>query len=310
MASLPERVAATACQTPSPPGLAAGGPGLLPPKTGATAMSGQRRRLVHRPLRSRAAVPRWQPATVGDVRTVDSVGMHPLLLLVPASGGLGASTLAAATAGQVDGVLVDGDVEGSGADATLVLEAESGLRWPDLAGLDGSVDHRRLVPRLPGSAPPVLAAAGPCRLETHAVESAVRALRAAGPVIVDLPAPTLRRYPWVDWSDRVVVLVGLRPRQVRDAETLLAALRSAGAEPSIVTRGTRRSESVGRDVAAHLDATWLEHLEDHPGVPRDEGAGRPPRARGPLGRVAREIAAVLPAHDGEGGEGSWLRVAS
>lgn len=236
--------------------------------------------------------------------------MHPLLLVVPASGGLGASTLAAVTARQLGGTLVDGDVEGPGADATLVLETEPGLRWPDLAGLEGEVDHRRLLPRLPGQQPHVLAGAGPCTLEAHAVRSAVRALRQAGPVVVDLPAPVVRRYPWLDWCDHVALLVGLRPRQVRDGEIVLAMLRAGGAEPSVVTRGARRSEGVGREVADHLGARWLEHLEDHPGVPRDEGAGRPPRVRGPVGRVAKELVALLPDRvEDDGGDQPWLRVA-
>ena len=236
--------------------------------------------------------------------------MEPLVLVVPASGGLGASTFAAVLARQVSGVLVDGDVEGAGVDATLVLEEEPGLRWPDLAGLEGPAEPRHLLARLPGSAPPVLAGAGPTRVRSAVVGSALAALRAQRPVVVDLPAPVLDRHDWLAWADLVVLLVGLRPRQVRDAEVTLRRVRDGAATVRLVTRGARRAEPVGREVADHLGGAWLGHLEDEPGVLRDEGRGRPPRSRGAVGRVARTVAEVLPpATADEGGEPRWLRAA-
>ena len=233
--------------------------------------------------------------------------MEPLVLVVPASGGLGASTFAAVLARQVSGVLVDGDVEGAGVDATLVLEDEPGLRWPDLAGLEGPAEPRHLLARLPGSAPPVLAGAGPTRVRSAVVGSALAALRAQRPVVVDLPAPVLDRHDWLAWADLVVLLAGLRPRQVRDAEVTLRRVRDGAATVRLVTRGARRAEPVGREVADHLGGAWLGHLEDEPGVLRDEGRGRPPRSRGAVGRVARTVAEVLPpATADEGGEPRWL----
>lgn len=232
--------------------------------------------------------------------------MHPVLLLIGSSGGLGTSTLAAVLAQHVDGTLVDGLLDGAGVDATLVLEDEPGLRWPDLAGLDGDVDPDRLVRHLPGTRPPVLSAAGPTRVGPAAVRCALAALRQAGPVVVDLPAAVHRVEPWLEAADLAVVLAGLRPRQVRDAVAVVRSLQDHALDTSLVTRGSRRSEGAGQDVAAHLNVPWVDHLEDHPGVPRDEGAGSPPRPRGPLGRVAREIAEVVPAADGAA-ELRWLR---
>lgn len=235
--------------------------------------------------------------------------MEPLLLVIPASGGLGASTLAAVLARQVSGVLVDGDLDGPGADATLVLEEEPGLRWPDLAGLDGPAEPRRLLARLPGTSPPVLAAAGPAQVGPAAVSAATAALLAERPVVVDLPAQVLAHHDWLVRADLVVLLAGLRPRQVRDAEVVLRRLRDCTAPVHLVTRGARRAEAVGREVGDHLGALWLDHLEDDLGIPRDEGRGRPPRSRGPVGRVARSVAALLPQSTHEGGELRWLRKA-
>lgn len=260
--------------------------------------------VVHTPRSCRESV--HNVSTVTQARGVGSQPehMHPVILVVAASGGLGASTLAAVLARTVDGVLVDGAVEGTGADATLAREVEPGLRWPDLAALDGAVEGSRLVARLPGADPPVLSAAGPCRLGHAAVASAVEALRASSPVVVDVPAIVLAGQPWLDWADHVVVLAGLRPRQVRDAEVVVRDLRRRGARPVLVTRGARRSEGVGERVADHLGIPLVDHLEDHPGVQRDEGCGRPPRSRGPVGRVAREVVATVSSSGWKSSSGS------
>lgn len=305
--SLPARVAAAACQTPSPRGWPQAAPVDSPQDRGRRHVT---RRAIHTPRPDRSVVPRSAGRGPVGSRAPDRGAMEPLVLVVPASGGLGASTFAAVLARQVSGVLVDGDVEGAGVDATLVLEEEPGLRWPDLAGLEGPAEPRHLLARLPGSAPPVLAGAGPTRVRSAVVSSALAALRAQRPVVVDLPAPVLDRHDWLAWADLVVLLVGLRPRQVRDAEVTLRRVRDGAATVRLVTRGARRAEPVGREVADHLGGAWLGHLEDEPGVLRDEGRGRPPRSRGAVGRVARSVADVLPpATADEGGEPRWLRAA-
>src|SRR5699024_5713186 len=91
--------------------------------------------------------------------------MHPVILIAGASGGLGASTLAVATAtvlsGGAPGVLVDAGFGSGGLDVTLAAEHAEGLRWGDLAEHEGEADGSALRAALPMGPVPVLAARGP-----------------------------------------------------------------------------------------------------------------------------------------------------
>ena len=79
-----------------------------------------------------------------------------LLVVVGASGGVGASVLATAVAVRaaragVNVVLVDGCPLGGGLDVVLGAEQETGIRWADLSRLAGSADARALLARLPSA---------------------------------------------------------------------------------------------------------------------------------------------------------------
>src|SRR5699024_10867797 len=91
-------------------------------------------------------------------RTIRLGVMHPVILAIGASGGLGTSTLAAVT-GAVLGrdhaaSLVDTDFLGGGLDATVAIEHLDGLRWGDLAEHEGHVDAAALRRRLPAGPVP------------------------------------------------------------------------------------------------------------------------------------------------------------
>ncbi len=88
------------------------------------------------------------------VRALDGSGEACVVTVIGACGGVGASTLAAATAQlAVDrglrSVLVDGDGAAGGIDLVVGAEAASGLRWPDLDGAVGHVSASELVGALP-----------------------------------------------------------------------------------------------------------------------------------------------------------------
>ena len=222
--------------------------------------------------------------------------MHPIVIVTGASGGLGVSTLAAVTATVLarDGspVLVDAAFGAGGLDATVAVEHEDGLRWADLAEHEGEVDVGRLRRALPQGPVPVLAARGG-RPSPRAVSDVVRGLAAGGPVVVDLPCSGRLPRVWSEMADVAVVLVGLRPRWLRDGEAL-AGQGSLPEQTLLVTRGPRRAGRVAERAADHLGLTLLDHLCDDPGVVRDEAHGRAPRPKGPVGEVARALAAALP----------------
>lgn len=225
--------------------------------------------------------------------------MHPVVVVTGASGGLGVSTLAAVTATVLarDGspVLIDAAFGSGGVDATVAAEHVEGLRWGDLAEHDGAVDAARLRQALPQGPVPVLAARGQ-RPSPVAVREVVAGFAALGPVVVDLPCSGRVPRVWSELADVVVVIVGVRPRWLRDGE---AFARSVGPPPPsstlLVTRGPRRAEQVSERTADHLGLSLLAHLADDSGVVRDEAQGRSPRPKGPVGEVARAIAEALPS---------------
>lgn len=223
--------------------------------------------------------------------------MHPVILVTGASGGLGASTLAAVAATVLSResapTLVDGAFAGGGLDSTLAVEHLGGLRWEDLAEHEGEVDAASLRRGLPEGPVPVLAARGR-RPEAAVVRSVTRGLATVGPVVVDVPSGPRVPRVWLDVADLVVVLVGLRPRWLRDGQALTAGLEEAAERSVLVTRGDRRASRVAVRASEHLRLPLLEHLADDPGVVRDEARGRAPRPRGPVGEVARALAESLP----------------
>lgn len=224
--------------------------------------------------------------------------MHPVILVLGASGGLGASTLVAVTGTVLSRehvpTLVDLDLGGGGLDATVAVEHLDGLRWADLADHEGRVDAEGLRRRLLPGPVPVLAArgAGPA---DGTIRDVVAGLAEIGPVVVDVPSGSRPPEAVAGIADVVVVLVGLRPRWLRDAERLTGDLGGLADRALVVTRGPRRSARVAARAAEHLGLPLLEHLADDPGTLRDEARGRAPRPRGPVGEVARALADALPA---------------
>lgn len=227
--------------------------------------------------------------------------MHPVVVITAASGGLGVSTLAAVTATVLardsSPTLVDAAFGAGGLDATIAAEHVDGLRWGDLAAHEGAVDAARLRGALPRGAVPTLAVRGP-RPAPAVVRDVVAGLADLGPVVVDLPCSGRVPPVWAELADVVVVLVGLRPRWLRDGEAWASTLGERRGAALLVTRGPRRAQRVCDRAAEHLGIPLLDHLADDPGVLRDEAHGRSPRPRGSAGEVARALAAALPPATG------------
>jgi hypothetical protein len=227
----------------------------------------------------------------------------PVLGVLGASGGLGASTLATALAvaatrdltasGLPAAVAVDGALGGGGLDTTACAEHQPGLRWPDLADVRGEVCGADLVAELPRCAggARVLAAAPGAPPPQEVVSSVVQAVRAvAGLVVVDLPGTGSAgaepggggaAEPLLDACDAVLLLAGVTPRHLADAvatRTRLAARLPDGAV-LLVVRGGPRSRDLATAMADHLGLALAGCWRDDRSVVLDAERGRAPGER-------------------------------
>jgi hypothetical protein len=207
---------------------------------------------------------------------------HRVIGIVGCSGGVGASSLAVALALMASrrvGVCaaVDGDLGGGGLDVTACLEHLPGLRWPDLAAVQGEVDGAALVRSLPAQgALRVLGARGVV-VAADVVASAIDGLSRVCPMtVVDVGA---HRHA-LPRRSAVVVVSGLAARQLADASAVVPALLDAvDGEVHLILRGRRRDSEMAEEVAGHLDLPLLGMLRDDPRATSDAHRGGVPGAR-------------------------------
>ncbi|MBT9257779.1 hypothetical protein KMZ32_10930 [Phycicoccus sp. MAQZ13P-2] len=233
----------------------------------------------------------------------------PLLLVVGASGGLGASSLALAVGRRLAGThggatVVDLDVGRGGLDVTAGVEHLPGHRWAALARLRGTAPARPLLDGFPAeSGARVLAASGASTrdLPPEAVTDTLTCLAEGGePVVVDLPAASPHLSDLLPRSGLVVVLAGLQTRRLADADALVGHLVDVAdgcvETPGLrlVTRGPRPDEAVLDDLRHHFGVPHLHHLPDDPQVEREAERGLwPGSTRGALRRCAEAVAAAF-----------------
>ncbi len=226
-------------------------------------------------------------------------GGGPALAVVGASGGCGATTLAAvlaAVAGR-DGrpcCAVDLQAGGGGLDVPYAVEHLAGLRWSDLADVDGPIDGPALMAGLP--------AAGPVRILAHPRDATpvpgtqvqadvVAALRGACALLVaDAPRGAPERL--LARFDLAVVVSG---DGVLELSALAATARrlSAGAgDVVLVLRSRRRSRTLGEELGRSLGLPVVGWLSDDPRVPRNLRRGHGPVTDGPVARLAAKLLEV------------------
>lgn len=228
-----------------------------------------------------------------------------------AVGGAGASTLAAATALRAAArtfrkhtVLVDGAPLGGGVDLLLGLETATGPRWPDLAIEDGRVSATALHHALPAAAPglAVLSCARPAAgklpvpIGAAAVHAVVEAGRAAGDLVVcDISG---ERGPhadqMLDAADLVVLVLPARLRALAAAGAVAAHIARRNPNQGLVIRGPAPGNLRAEEIAAALELPLLAAVRGQPGLAaRSERGGLDAGGRGPLGRAADAVLAVL-----------------
>lgn len=221
----------------------------------------------------------------------------PLVIVLGASGGLGASTWSAALARRLslhlgECVLVDADLRGGGLDMTCGIEHVPGLRWPDLARLRGRTSCERLVAALPHGEVPVLSAGGGgASVSPSVVSDVIASLRGVVPVVLDVPARGDVTPDELAAAAAVHVVTGVAARQLADAGVLLAELEAP--RVGLVTRADRPLSSDLDEVLEQLGVPHLAHVRTDPRVRRDGERGEWPGARGPLRDTADRVALDL-----------------
>jgi septum formation inhibitor-activating ATPase MinD len=254
--------------------------------------------------------------------------MGTVIAFVPASGGLGSSTLAAAVAVRAaaasrSAVLVDLDPWGGPKDVLLGVEQEPGWRWPQLADVAGVVDGQGLADELPvACGVAVLTRPGPGLATRGAwagdafdqwvdtVPDVVAGLADAHEVtVLDLPRDDRVLAAVAVLVDAVVVLVGSHVPQlaaaatvVPEMRTLLGGLREPGGraweeapllpiEPWVVLRGNRVERDLESLVVDELDVPLVATVGDDRRLLAEVSEGLPPgaRGRGAVVRAADEL---------------------
>jgi MinD-like ATPase involved in chromosome partitioning or flagellar assembly len=245
--------------------------------------------------------------------------MGHLIAVVPATGGVGATTLAAAIAvrGGAAGrtvVAVDLDPLAGRLDVVLGLEQEPGWRWPRLAGARGLVDGELLGHELPAVAGVRLLSGPVCPTPDGAaagvqrwlgtVRDVVSGLAAAHDIaVLDVPRDDRVVTAVAPLIDALVVVVGSTVPQVAGAAAsvpVLRALTAAGdrvREAWVVVRGDRVGDELEQLVADHLEAPVVAVVRDEARVVADLSAGTAPglRGRGDLVDAADRLLLALVA---------------
>jgi MinD-like ATPase involved in chromosome partitioning or flagellar assembly len=252
-------------------------------------------------------------------RVGDGGRMGNVIAFVPASGGVGSSTLAAAVAVRACAagrsvVAVDLDPLAGCLDVVFGLEQEPGWRWPELADVSGVVHGLGLADELPVSCGvPVLSGGRDggwglsSRLET--LPDVVAGLADAHALtVLDLPRDPAVLDAVALLVDAVVVVVGTQVPQLAAASAvvsgvrgLLHRLRDAGRpweaepllpiEPWVVLRGRRIEADLEDLVMDELDVPLVATVGDDRRVVADVAEGLPPgvHGRGDVVRAADEL---------------------
>lgn len=209
--------------------------------------------------------------------------------VVGGRGGAGASTFAAALALTAarrghECMLIDADPLGGGLDLVLGDERREGVRWPELAGVQGRVGAEALRRSLPAHGLLSLLSwdrGEPLTVPPDAMAVALRSgRRGSDLVVVDLP----RRQ---DFGTEQVLKVGgpvllVVPAEVRAAA---AAKRVASAvavhnhDLRVVVRGPAPSGLSADDIASILGLPLLGYLRPESGLASAQEHGEPPGLR-------------------------------
>ncbi|MFT4110758.1 septum site-determining protein Ssd [Propionicimonas sp.] len=226
----------------------------------------------------------------------------PVVAVVGGSGGVGASTLAAAIAqvagervapgGSGGSALVDADPTGGGIDLLLGAERTGGWRWPRLSGAEGQLgDLRGYLPVVDGVSVVSMARGPSVDLAREPLAAIVASLRAWHSLVVVDPgrslAPATREA--VRLAGRQLVVVGAGVRGAAAARQTIAVLGLERAE--LVVRAGHGALSSGL-VAEAVGCPVVVRLPDEPGLLAAAERGEPP-ARGARRQYRRAVGELV-----------------
>ena len=229
----------------------------------------------------------------------DGGRMGNVIAFVPATGGTGSTTLAAAVAVRAaaagrSSIIVDLDRLAGRLDVVLGVEDEDGWRWPDLAGVSGVVDGRQLLRQLPAARGAAALSFGPteprgCMAEGDLSDAGGMGERGApGPraglgagVMQEQSGAAYRLDDGSEWLERACdVVAGLRdaaevvvldcPRDDRVLQALADEL-----DVVVLTVGTAVAQVAGAAVAVPLVRLALDRVRLAPS-PASSGPLVPP----------------------------------
>jgi len=218
--------------------------------------------------------------------------------VIGGSGGVGASSLAAAVAmrgahGGLRTICLDGNRFGGGLDVTFGIEQEQGVRWPDLAGARGRVEGGDLLRQLPavdGVAVLSFDRGRDVRLSVEVVSEVTQSLgRAVDLVVVDLPLPDHEMFGGLLPSlDETVLLAGSGICDLAAASTMSAHLIRECPDVWLALRSRGQGGNFAETVAVALDLPLLAIVREEASLPADLLHGIPPGSshKGALAAVA------------------------
>lgn len=223
----------------------------------------------------------------------------PVVAVIGASGGVGASTLAtglaelAAAAGD-GAALVDADPLGGGIDLLLGAERIQGWRWPRLSGADGQLgDLRPYLPVVDGVSVVSMGREDGSDLSREPLAAIVGSLRAWHCLVVLDPGrgATAAGREALQLAGTVLLVVAASVRGVAAARATIAA---AGLDSALVVLRHRRGGLAASLVSEALGLPVVAELPDEPRLAAAAEVGEPP-ARAGRRRYRRALARVLAA---------------
>lgn len=232
---------------------------------------------------------------LGALRTPKDHERGRVIGVVGASGGVGASTFAAACArAAAPSTLVDGHAHSGGLDLLLGIEEEIGARWGEIAIGEGAVareDVRRALPATPDGVAVMtcsreVAGAGLGSFgSAEDLEALVEVLGAGGVTVVDAPCAQLPAR-----VDVVAILVAPQVRAVSAAAQLVAECERAGLRHVLVVRDIGWAGIGVDEIAAIAGSRVVATIGQIRGLTkRVEQRGLPQRLPAGLAKAAKAV---------------------